>query len=86
MAGKEDQALSAYERVLDQRQQDDARGYHHPDTLRAHMTLGNYQHALGRTGAAGVSYREALEGRAATLGFRHPDTLATRFALVRPLS
>lgn len=81
MRGQDHQALAAYERVAAQRAEDPRRGPHHPETLRAHMSLGNYQRETGRTGAAVDSYRAVLDGRMATLGPRHPDTLATRFAL-----
>ena len=79
--GKDHQALAAYERVVAQRHDDPCRGPHHPETLRAHVSLGNYQRATGRTGAAADSYRAALDGRVATLGPRHVDTLAVRFTL-----
>lgn len=80
-SGKDHQALAAYERVAEQRRDDPDRGPHHPQTLRAYMSLGNYQRQTGRTGAAADSYRTVLEGRAATLGPSHVETLAARFTL-----
>jgi tetratricopeptide (TPR) repeat protein len=79
--GKDHQALAAYERVAEQRREDPQRGPHHPETLRAYMSLGNYQRKTGRTGAAADSYRAVIQGRAATLGPRHVETLAARFTL-----
>ena len=79
--GKAHQALAAYERVLQQRLADPHRGPLHPETLRAYVSLGNYQRDAGRTGEAAESYRALVTGRVATLGPRHLETLAARFSL-----
>jgi len=75
------QAVSAYKRVVDDRER--ALGPDHLDTIRARYGLGAAYQRTGKTVAAERVCEQARIGFDRVLGPRHPDALRSRAELAR---